>query len=570
MANDEHALLASRQEEWRQAVQLSFYTTMGGLAFLLFITISSGLLASRDHRARQLQVWLREGQSGLGEKLQGEQRLDVLGERVLAYLARFLGAQVGAVYANMGPGGFVRIAGYALAPGRGQERVGEGDGLLGQAVKERRVIHVLEVPEGYLPVNSAIGQAEAREIVVAPAVVDGSVQAVMELGFFRRVRREERDLLDRISELFGIAVRSAKDRSRLEELLEETQRQAEELQAQQEELKVSNEELEEQSRALKESQARLETQQSELEQTNAQLEEQASLLEAQKDELARSQAGLAEKAAELERSNQYKSEFLANMSHELRTPLNSSLILSRLLADNKDGNLTQEQVKFARTISSANNDLLALINDILDLSKIESGKVELQPEAVTVASVLDTLQKTFQPVAQQKGLQFSASVAPNAPGRLETDPQRLGQILKNLLSNAFKFTERGEVSVRVSKTRDGMIAFAVKDTGIGIAEHQHDVIFEAFRQADGSTHRKYGGTGLGLSISRDLARLLGGDIGIESELGRGSTFTLKLPLAYAAPAEATGVPAPAAAPAAAAAPAPAGHGAEDHGAEDAG
>src|SRR6185295_6263788 len=234
----------------------------------------------------------------------------------------------------------------------------------------------------------------------------------------------------------GVAAWASKDRSRLEELLAETQRQAEELQTQQEELRVNNEELEEQSRALKESQARLETQQTELEQTNTQLEEQAHLLEAQKDDLSASQAVLSEKAAELERSNQYKSEFLANMSHELRTPLNSSLILSKLLADNQSGNLTDEQVKFAQTISSAGNDLLALINDILDLSKIEAGRMEVESKQVIVPRVVEALVKVFEPVAFQKGLGFHAVVEPGTPEQIETDPQRLGQILRNLLSNA--------------------------------------------------------------------------------------------------------------------------------------
>src|SRR6185437_8716625 len=344
------------------------------------------------------------------------------------------------------------------------------------------------------------------------------------------------DLLGRLSESLGIAVRASKDRTRLEELLEETQRQGEELQSQQEELRVSNEELEVQARSLKESQAQLESQQAELEQTNSQLEEQAQILARQRDELASAQSALSHRAADLERANQYKSEFLANMSHELRTPLNSSLILAKILADNRGGNLTAEQVKFAQTISSAGHDLLAIINDILDLSKIEAGKVELSPETVPLARVLDTLSKTFQPIAQTRGLEFSVETAPGAPDRLETDAQRLGQILKNLVSNAFKFTERGAVAVRVDPGPESTLCFAVRDTGIGISEHQTEVIFDAFRQADGSTHRRYGGTGLGLTISRDLARLLGGDIAVTSKPGEGSTFTLSLPLVFAGPA----------------------------------
>ena len=358
---------------------------------------------------------------------------------------------------------------------------------------------------------------------------------MVELGFFRTLQAEDLELMSRLSESLGVAIRSSRDRTRLEELLEETQRQGEELQTQQEELRVSNEELEVQARSLKESQAQLESQQAELEQTNSQLEEQTQLLEHQRDELATAQTVLGEKAADLERANQYKSEFLANMSHELRTPLNSSLILSKILADNRSGNLTAEQIKFAQTISSAGNDLLAIINDILDLSKIEAGKVELVPETVVVARVMDNLVKTFQPVAQNKGLGFEATVATHAPERLETDAQRLGQILKNLISNALKFTETGRVSLRAAAGSNDTLRFEVEDTGIGISEHQREIIFEAFRQADGSTHRRYGGTGLGLTISRDLARLLGGDISVQSRPGAGSIFTLTLPLTFKTP-----------------------------------
>src|SRR6201999_3151252 len=391
---------------------------------------------------------------------------------------------------------------------------------------------VRDVPAGYLPISSSIGKSAPNELVVVPASVDGVVHAVVELGFFRGTDADQRELLSRASESIAIAVRAAKDRQRLEELLQETQQQAEELQSGAQELRVSNEELEEQGRALRESQSNLEVQQAELEQINSQLEEQTQLLENQKDELAKAQVVLTARSEELQRANEYKSEFLANMSHELRTPLNSTLILAKLLADNKDGNLTPAQVKFAQTITSAGNDLLALINDVLDLSRIESGKVELAPEAVAIAGVVDGLVKTFQPTADQNRLKFSCSIEPGVPEKIETDPQRLGQILKNLLSNAFKFTEKGEVALRVFSPKEGCVAFAVRDTGLGIAPHQQEVIFEAFRQADGSIHRKFGGTGLGLSISRDLAALLGGAITVQSALGEGSVFTLTLPLTF--------------------------------------
>jgi len=526
----ERAALDERQNDWQRAEFISSAVTFGGSTLLIVLIVAAAILTSRDYRARQTQVWLRTGQMAFSQRIQGEQRLERLGEHVLTFLGTFLDAKVGALYIAEGANVFRRFAGYAM--GAGSKVVRPGDGLLGQAARDNRPIRVKNVPEGYLPITSALGHGAPREILIAPASADGTVHAVVELGFLRNLHPEDLELLSRVSETLGVAIRASRDRTRLEELLEETQRQGEELQTQQEELRVSNEELEVQSRSLKESQAQLESQQAELEQTNSQLEEQAQLLEHQKDELSKSQDVLTERAAELERANQYKSEFLANMSHELRTPLNSSLILAKILADNRTGNLTAEQIKYAQTISSAGNDLLAIINDILDLSKIEAGKVELAPEQVVVARILDDLSRTFQPVAQNKGLELQIEVAPGAPDRIDTDPQRVGQILKNLISNALKFTEAGAITVRVFAGTNQTLCFDVQDTGIGISQHQREIIFDAFRQADGSTHRKYGGTGLGLTISRDLARLLGGDISVVSTPGSGSTFTLTLPLSY--------------------------------------
>jgi signal transduction histidine kinase/CheY-like chemotaxis protein/CHASE3 domain sensor protein len=537
MRREEQSLLAERQALWQQSITLSAVVTNVGSLLLMFLILAAAIMTSHDFRARELQAWMRTGHAGLGTKIQGDQRLEALGDNTLAFLAQYLGAYVGAIYIAEGKGFFKRFAGYALAANSEQDVVRPGDGLVGQAVKERRPLHITEVPPDYLSVASSTGASAPRELIIAPAVVHGVVHAVVELGFFRRVLTADREFLESVSELLGVAVRSSKDRTRLEELLEETQRQAEELRTQQEELRVTNEELEVQGRALKVSQAQLEAQQAELEQTNSQLEEQAQLLEHQKDELVAAQGVLGEKATELERANQYKSEFLANMSHELRTPLNSSLILAKILADNKAGNLTDEQVKFAETISAAGKDLLALINDILDLSKIESGKIEVSAENVLLAGTVDSIVQTFQPIAKEKGLGFEVSFDSGAPERIETDPQKLGQILKNLLSNALKFTEHGEVTLRIASAPERRVSFIVRDTGIGIPQHQQAVVFEAFRQADGSTHRKYGGTGLGLSISKDLARVLGGDITVESAPNQGSTFTLTLPLKYVMRAE---------------------------------
>jgi len=526
MQREERGALAARQADWLNAARISSIVVLGGSGLLLVLVAVAAVRSSRDYRERQTQAWIRTGQMGLSARIQGEQRLEMLGDNVLTYLADYLHAQVGTVFVAESGNQLRRIAAYAVPEGTQHLTVQLGEGSVGQAAKENRVLHVRDVPANYLDIGSSLGRAKPLELVAAPATADGIVHAVVELGFFRRLLPADLDLLARVSASLGVALRASKDRTRLEEL-----------QAQQEELRVSNEELEVQAVALKESQSQLEAQQTELEQTNAQLEGQAQVLEQQKDDLFHAQAGLVERATELQRANQYKSEFLANMSHELRTPLNSSLILAKILADNKGGNLTDEQIKFAQTISSAGNDLLAIINDILDLSKVEAGKVELTIGPVVVATIADDLSKAFEPVAHQKGLRFSAVVDSGTPEKIETDRQRLSQILKNLLSNALKFTEKGKVTLQISPANHKSVAFTVRDTGIGISAHQQGIIFEAFRQADGSTHRKYGGTGLGLTISRDLARLLGGDISVKSTPGEGSAFTLTLPIV---PADAPG------------------------------
>jgi signal transduction histidine kinase/CheY-like chemotaxis protein/CHASE3 domain sensor protein len=531
METAERQLIERRAAESERAGTISLAVTLGGSGVLLLLILGAATVASRDFHARQAQVWIRSGQMGLSEQMQGDQSLEKLGNNLLGFLAGFVEAQVGAVYMAEG-GQYRRFAGYALPADGHIETVRAGDGLVGQAARDRHALRVSDVPVDYLPITSGVGKGTPGELVIVPAIIDGVVHAVLELGFFRPTAPERRELLSRVSESIAVAVRAAKDRQRLEELLQETQQQAEELQAGQEELRVSNEELEEQGRALRDSQASLELQQSELEHSNSQLEEQTQLLEHQKDALAKAHEVLTARSDELQRANEYKSEFLANMSHELRTPLNSILILAKLLADNKDGNLSATQVRFAQTVASAGNDLLRLINDVLDLSRIESGKIELARESASTASVVESLVKTFQPTAEQNKLTFSWVIEPGAPEEIETDQQRLGQILKNLLSNAFKFTAKGDVALRVFAPRSGLVSFAVRDTGVGIAQHQREVIFEAFRQADGSIHRKFGGTGLGLSISRDLATLLGGEITVQSELGAGSVFTLTLPVEF--------------------------------------
>jgi signal transduction histidine kinase/CheY-like chemotaxis protein len=477
------------------------------------------------------QEWLQQGQVQLSAALAGDQSIKRLGENALTFMSEYLGAQVGAFYVQNGKG--YRCKATYGVPAEGVAAViTEDDGLAGQAIRDRKIFRLNDIPSDYFTYGSAFGQTTPKHILIAPAIIDGHANAVIELGFADDIPERTFPMLERVSETLGVAVRSADYRSHLQNLLEETQRQSEELQAQSEELRVSNEELEEQSRTLQESQQRMEQQQAEMEQTNAQLEEQTQILESQRDDLARAQSALQLRSRELEQASQYKTDFLANMSHELRTPLNSSLILAKLLADNTDGNLSEEQVRFAETIQSAGNDLLNLINDILDLSKIEAGHMDIQPESVRLSKLADDLNRTFEPMAQEKKLKFAISVGDNCPDVIETDGKRLEQILKNLLSNAVKFTEKGEVRLAVARTGKTGIAFSVTDTGIGIAKEQQDVIFEAFRQADGTTNRKYGGTGLGLSISRELVRLLGGDISLNSTPKKGSTFTVTLPQRY--------------------------------------
>jgi signal transduction histidine kinase/DNA-binding response OmpR family regulator/CHASE3 domain sensor protein len=529
MQAEERSVLDAREAEWDSTTRESLFVTAGGALILLALILAAALMTSRNHQALAAQAWIRAGQIALAERLGGEHRLEKLGERLLRFLTEYFDAQVGAVYVAGAAGIFQCVATHAARPGADQLNFRTGEGLVGQCGKDGRLLHLKEIPADYLPVVSGVGQGKPRELVLAPAAVEEEVHGVVELGFFRRLNATDLELLSRVSEALAVAVRSSRDRTWLEELLEETQRQAEELQTQQEELRVANEELEVQSRSLKESQAQLEAQKVELEQSNAHLEEQTHVLESQRDGLTRAQSALTGKAVELERANRYKSEFLANMSHELRTPLNSTLILAKLLADNKPGNLTEEQVRFAQTITSAGQELLAVINDVLDLSKIEAGMVEVEPGPIVLASLVETLRANFEGMARQKGLTLETHLAPEVPERIESDAGRLGQILRNLLANALKFTERGVVRLTLSAADPQTVLFAVRDTGIGIAPEQQGVIFEAFRQADGSTHRKYGGTGLGLSISRDLAHLLGGDITVESTLGSGSTFELTLP-----------------------------------------
>ncbi|MGJ7913997.1 response regulator [Massilia sp. LXY-6] len=520
-------------------------------AFLLFSLVVAGLLAlfgrrellglsnsygeilahEAEHNAQlRHQDWLRTGQAELATKSTNLHELEPLAAAVLDYVTPYLGGVVAAMYVRSDDGVLTRIGAYGFSHQDQHARVIQPKGsLAAQAANQGRILTLRELPSDYIKVGSGLGETAPRELLIAPISNHGKIKGVIEIGFLHGVRERDTEFMALIGPAVGASVASVVYRQRLQLALEEQQALNEELQVQQEELRTANEELEEQSRALEESQTALENQQAELEQTNEQLSEQAANLDLKNTALSTAQDQLRERALELERASRYKSEFLANMSHELRTPLNSSLILAKLLSDNAAGNLNEEQVRFAQTIYSAGNDLLNLINDILDISKVEAGKLELVPEELPLRRVIEGLARSFEPLAQQKHLEFALTVEPGVPVSIHTDRQRLEQILKNLLSNAVKFTDAGRVSLTVSANADGWVQFEVQDSGIGIAPEQQDKIFDAFHQADGSTARKYGGTGLGLSISRDLTNLLGGTLTVASTLGEGSTFMLSLP-----------------------------------------
>jgi CheY-like chemotaxis protein/signal transduction histidine kinase len=486
-----------------------------------------GLLARNliDNRNRLASAhWIRSTETELLQQTQGDLSVAEIGDRALALLAATVSAPVSALYVN--EANHLRLrSSRGVRPGADiPEGFAPGEGLVGLAARSHEVSVIADVPESFLPIRSGLTAEIPRHLLVAPLVVDGDTQGILELGLSTRPDQRVFDLLQRVGHGLGVAVRTALLRDQLRQLLEETQRQAEQLQVHHEELQVSNENLAAHSRALANSQSRLEEQQAELEATNAQLEVQTASLEQRGRDLVAARLNA-------ERASQYKSEFLANISHELRTPLNSTLILAKLLAQNKDGRLSAEQVQFAETIHASGNTLLTLINDILDLSKIEAGAVEIRPDQVALRPLAESLQAIFLPIARERRLEFTLDVVANTPPWITTDPQRLQQILTNLLANAFKFTEQGGVVLRIAPGSPHGVRFEVRDTGIGIPEEQQASIFDAFRQADGSTQRRYGGTGLGLSISLELARLLGGELRVSSQVGIGSTFSLTIPVA---------------------------------------
>ncbi|MES2033728.1 MAG: response regulator, partial [Pseudomonadota bacterium] len=508
------------------------------------------------------QDWLKTNLARFTRMLQGERDLSTVSNMVLSELAPLINAQHAVFYVTSrddeGETILDLAASYASSS---REHVAATfrlrEGLIGQCAYEKARILLTNVPTGYVKIASGLGEAAPLNIIVLPAIFEGEVKAVIELATFGEFSETHQSFLDQLMESIGIVLNTIAANMRTEGLLEQSQLLTSELQAQQGELKKTNDRLEQQATSLRRSEELLRSQQDELQQTNAELEDKAQLLsnqnqqvEAKNREVEQAKMALEEKAEQLALTSKYKSEFLANMSHELRTPLNSLLILSKLLSDNTHGNLSDKQVEFARNIHDAGSDLLGLINDILDLSKIESGTVTLDIGEMAFAGLRDQVDRTFAQMAASKKLDFAVELGADLPRSMYTDDKRLQQIIKNLLSNAFKFTEQGHVKLKVARVSDGwtpgndrldragqVLAFQVEDSGIGIPEDKQRIIFEAFQQADGTTSRKYGGTGLGLSISREITRLLGGELKVESRPGHGSVFTLYLPLNFAPAAQ---------------------------------
>jgi len=497
------------------------------------------------HQASTDMDWLKSSLARLGDAISGDPAIETLASRAITEIATTLKAQVGVFYlVRDGEKPVLTLLGsYAYSRRKNlSNEFAFGEGLVGQAALEEQQILICNVPEDYIRVTSGLGERVPRFICVTPFLYENRIKGVVEIGTLDEFTPTQMEYLSQTMPLVAIAVESAQARAIQAQLLQESRRLNEALQTQQEELRTNNEELEQQSQLIRASEEKLRVQQEELEISNSELEQKNNLLESQKREVEQSRQVIALKADELAVASKYKSEFLANMSHELRTPLNSLLLLAQSLAQNKGGNLMPDQVESAKIIHGSGSDLLNLINEILDLSKIEAGRMDLQFASVSVSDLVEGLCATFTHMAEAKGLSFNVVVNQDAPVDVSSDYKRLEQVIRNLMSNAIKFTETGGINVSFGRpaaqadlSRSGLavdncLAIAVQDTGIGIEKGKHRAIFEAFQQADGSTSRRFGGTGLGLTISRELANLLGGEIQLASEPGKGSTFTLYVPV----------------------------------------
>jgi signal transduction histidine kinase/DNA-binding response OmpR family regulator/HAMP domain-containing protein len=583
LTDNVNQLAANLTTQVRAIAEVSTAVTKGDLTRSITVEASGEVAALKDNINEMIrnlkdqttknteQDWLKTNLARFTRMLQGERDLATVSNLVLTELAPLVNAQHGVFYvADRDDEGVVLnlAASYAFNNRKhlaAHFRLREG--LVGQCAYEKQRILLTSVPNDYVKVSSGLGEATPQNIVVLPAVFEGEVRAVIELATLGEFNETQQAFLDQLMESIGIVLNTIAANMRTEGLLKQSQTLTSELQQQQAELTLTNDRLEHQAASLRESEELLRTKQEELQASNGELETKAVQLskqnqevEAKNREVEMAKQALEEKAEQLALTSKYKSEFLANMSHELRTPLNSLLILSKLLSGNSQGNLTEKQVEFAKNIHDAGADLMALINDILDLSKIESGTVTLDVGELSLGQLKEQTQRMFAQIAQEKKLDFHVEVADDLPRSMYTDDKRLQQVIKNLLSNAFKFTSEGSVTMRVFRADGGwsasadhlakagqVVAFSVTDTGIGIPEEKQRLIFEAFQQADGTTSRKYGGTGLGLSISREITRLLGGELKVASAPGEGATFTLYVPATYN-PAAAPAQPARAATP----------------------
>jgi CheY-like chemotaxis protein/signal transduction histidine kinase/CHASE3 domain sensor protein len=550
----ENKLLAIRKqanEDDSNSFNIVFITLLIVIAIVLisvFLVINANLKAlNKAERESADRNWILTGNFELNEKIRGEKTEIELAQSIINQLCAYLNTQIGAIY--LFDNGQLSLAGsYAYSfRKKNTSIIRPGEGLVGQAAAEKKIIVFTEVPNDYIRINSGLGNIIPKNLIMLPLLQDDILKGVIEIGSVKEFSPLQMEFLNKIGENIAIVINAAQSRRKLKELLEETQRQAEELEVQQEELKQSNEELLQKTELLERSESSLKTQQEELQQTNEELEEKANLLEEQKEKLENAKSDIETKARELVVTSKYKSEFLANMSHELRTPLNSILILAQLLSENKNKSMAEKEIDFAKNVYNSGIDLLNLINEILDLSKVESGKMELDIAEVPFTGIISDITAMFSEVAKNKSIGLTFKLNEKELDTIETDKQRLEQILRNLLSNAFKFTGNGgKVLLSIDKVNKAEVIFknkklyqtadiisiSVADTGIGIPGDKFGVIFEAFQQADGSTKRKYGGTGLGLSISRELANALGGEIHLKSEEGKGSTFTFYLPLKF--------------------------------------
>jgi len=578
--NHENKLLKLRRESNTKSVNRTLIISLSG-AFIIFClllvlfnyikrTFNLQKQAEEEVRRSHTQLetitkqserqhWLLEGAVNIDAAMRGAQTTEERCQTLIVAISKILKADLGVLYVAEQSEKLLTVKGSYGFPMEGAKKnIKAEDGLIGQAIIQKQGVLFQNIPHDYVKVSSGLGNSTAKAIFVQPVYNNDKLKAIIEVAYIAEANPDTAEFLNNVVYSIGVALAASEARVEMLKLFEQTQQQAEELESQHEELRTTNEELTRKTQQLQASEEELMVQQEELRQANSELEEKAELLEERNKAIEEANRAIQIKAEEVEQTSKYKSEFLANMSHELRTPLNSILILAKILRENKQKTLSEEQIKYAGVIHTAGSDLLSLINDILDLSKIESGKVDLTLEDVSVREMKVDAELLFNEVAKTKKVNFAYNIAEGAPLQIYSDRQRIEQVVKNLLSNAFKFTpENGYVTVDVAraegiefnnenlKSAEAVIAFNVKDTGIGIPYDKQKAIFEAFQQADGSTSRKYGGTGLGLSISRELANLLKGEIRLVSEPGKGSTFTLYLPATLADTAkESTPAPAP--------------------------